>query len=329
MGAIFHVPVAKRDGGRLSRGSDRARRRRRAHARGPPAGTRRGGSLPADRRRARRACPTTCSAPPTTSHASRSRRTRSTRRWRRRSRSTRNTWPPRPPPLGWPRHERPNRRAENRRAGRGSRPPRARNSWRTCGSPSSAAKPSCPTSCAVSRSCPRRSAGPSAKPRTRPARQLEAQLARRQETLAAAELDARLAQDRIDVTLPADPLPAIGRLHLITQHAPGDRGRVPRTRLQRRRRPRGRARLLQLRRAQLRLHPSLAVDERHVLHRADRRHLPSAEPAAARAHLAGPGPRDGEPPTADLHHRARSRLPAGLRRHAHAPVPPDRGPRCR
>ncbi len=35
--------------------------------------------------------------------------------------------------------------------------------------------------------------------------------------LAAAELDQRLAQDRVDVTLPADPLPAIGRLHLMTQ----------------------------------------------------------------------------------------------------------------
>jgi phenylalanyl-tRNA synthetase alpha chain len=35
--------------------------------------------------------------------------------------------------------------------------------------------------------------------------------------LAVAELDARLVADRIDVTLPADPLPAIGRLHLMTQ----------------------------------------------------------------------------------------------------------------
>jgi phenylalanyl-tRNA synthetase alpha chain len=34
--------------------------------------------------------------------------------------------------------------------------------------------------------------------------------------LARSELDARLEQDRIDVTLPADPLPAVGRLHLIT-----------------------------------------------------------------------------------------------------------------
>jgi phenylalanyl-tRNA synthetase alpha chain len=35
--------------------------------------------------------------------------------------------------------------------------------------------------------------------------------------LAAGELEQRLAADRVDVTLPADPLPAIGRLHLMTQ----------------------------------------------------------------------------------------------------------------
>src|ERR1700726_1919057 len=35
--------------------------------------------------------------------------------------------------------------------------------------------------------------------------------------LATAELELRLEQDRLDVTLPADPLPAIGRLHLMTQ----------------------------------------------------------------------------------------------------------------
>src|ERR1700761_9371701 len=35
--------------------------------------------------------------------------------------------------------------------------------------------------------------------------------------LATAELEQRLVADRVDVTLPADPLPAIGRLHLMTQ----------------------------------------------------------------------------------------------------------------
>src|SRR5450755_4079759 len=43
---------------------------------------------------------------------------------------------------------------------------------------------------------------------------LESELERKAGELAASELDERLEQDRIDVTLPPDPLPAIGRLHL-------------------------------------------------------------------------------------------------------------------
>ncbi len=46
---------------------------------------------------------------------------------------------------------------------------------------------------------------------------LEAAIERKAGELAASELDERLRQDRIDVTLPADPLPAVGRLHLMTQ----------------------------------------------------------------------------------------------------------------
>ena len=46
---------------------------------------------------------------------------------------------------------------------------------------------------------------------------LEAAVAAREQALAAVELELRLVQDRVDVTLPADPLPATGRLHLITQ----------------------------------------------------------------------------------------------------------------
>ncbi|HET7047624.1 MAG TPA: phenylalanine--tRNA ligase subunit alpha [Solirubrobacteraceae bacterium] len=46
---------------------------------------------------------------------------------------------------------------------------------------------------------------------------LEAAVAARERALAASELERRLVQDRVDVTLPADPLPATGRLHLITQ----------------------------------------------------------------------------------------------------------------
>ena len=46
--------------------------------------------------------------------------------------------------------------------------------------------------------------------------ELEAAIERMAAELAALELEQRLAQDRVDVTLPADPLPAIGRLHLMT-----------------------------------------------------------------------------------------------------------------
>jgi phenylalanyl-tRNA synthetase alpha chain len=46
---------------------------------------------------------------------------------------------------------------------------------------------------------------------------LEALIERREGELAAQELQQRLEQDRIDVTLPADPLPLRGGVHLITQ----------------------------------------------------------------------------------------------------------------
>jgi len=48
-------------------------------------------------------------------------------------------------------------------------------------------------------------------------RALEDLIARRAAELDAAELDARLARDRVDVTLPGDPAPAVGRLHLLTE----------------------------------------------------------------------------------------------------------------
>jgi phenylalanyl-tRNA synthetase alpha chain len=46
---------------------------------------------------------------------------------------------------------------------------------------------------------------------------LEAAIEARGAELASAELQQRLVADRVDVTLPADPLPAVGRLHLMTQ----------------------------------------------------------------------------------------------------------------
>jgi phenylalanyl-tRNA synthetase alpha chain len=47
--------------------------------------------------------------------------------------------------------------------------------------------------------------------------QLETAIDQRAQSLAAHELDEKLKRDRVDVTLPADPLPAIGRLHLMTK----------------------------------------------------------------------------------------------------------------
>ena len=46
---------------------------------------------------------------------------------------------------------------------------------------------------------------------------LEAAIETRANQLAAHELEQRLERDRIDITLPGDPIPQIGRLHLITQ----------------------------------------------------------------------------------------------------------------
>jgi phenylalanyl-tRNA synthetase alpha chain len=46
---------------------------------------------------------------------------------------------------------------------------------------------------------------------------LEAAIERRGGDLAATELEQRLAEDRVDVTLPPDPLPLVGRLHLMTR----------------------------------------------------------------------------------------------------------------
>ncbi|HSO97709.1 MAG TPA: phenylalanine--tRNA ligase subunit alpha [Solirubrobacteraceae bacterium] len=46
---------------------------------------------------------------------------------------------------------------------------------------------------------------------------LEAAVQARSRELAAAELEQQLARDRVDVTLPGDPAPFPGRLHLITQ----------------------------------------------------------------------------------------------------------------
>ena len=154
---------------------------------------------------------------------------------------------------------------------------------------------------------------------------LEAAVAAREQALAAGELEQRLVADRVDVTLPADPLPAIGRLHLITQTrremedifiglgfnvAEGPEVETAYYNFDALNTPRD---------------PPLAADDRHVLHKARRGSVRSRDAAAAGTHLAGPGACDGEPAATALHRRAGSHLPSGLRRDAHAAVPPARG----
>ncbi|HWF50741.1 MAG TPA: phenylalanine--tRNA ligase subunit alpha [Solirubrobacteraceae bacterium] len=58
--------------------------------------------------------------------------------------------------------------------------------------------------------------GPTGKAANQARQALEAEIERRAGELAAKELDERLTEDRVDVTLPGDPLPAVGRLHLLT-----------------------------------------------------------------------------------------------------------------
>jgi phenylalanyl-tRNA synthetase alpha chain len=64
---------------------------------------------------------------------------------------------------------------------------------------------------------PAQQRGPTGKAANEARQALEGLIERREQELAARELQRRLEQDRIDVTLPADPLPLMGGLHLITQ----------------------------------------------------------------------------------------------------------------
>ncbi len=59
--------------------------------------------------------------------------------------------------------------------------------------------------------------GPVGKAANEARKALEAAIERRRQQMAGEELQHRLERDRVDVTLPADPQPQIGRLHLITQ----------------------------------------------------------------------------------------------------------------
>ena len=59
--------------------------------------------------------------------------------------------------------------------------------------------------------------GPAGKEANEVRQALEALLERRTAELEASELDRRLAEDRVDVTLPGDPVQPAGRLHLVSQ----------------------------------------------------------------------------------------------------------------
>ncbi len=59
--------------------------------------------------------------------------------------------------------------------------------------------------------------GPAGKAANQVKQALEAMLERRTEELEASELDRKLAEDRIDVTLPGDPPRPLGHLHLVSQ----------------------------------------------------------------------------------------------------------------
>jgi phenylalanyl-tRNA synthetase alpha chain len=59
--------------------------------------------------------------------------------------------------------------------------------------------------------------GPTGKAANEARKALEKAIEAKEGELASTELQQRLAEDRLDVTLPGDPLPAIGRLHLLTQ----------------------------------------------------------------------------------------------------------------
>ena len=175
------------------------------------------------------------------------------------------------------------------------------------------------TCCAASPSCRRRSAARSARRPTRPARRSSASdRARGSRRWPARELEQQLEQDRVDVTLPGDPLPQIGRLHLITQTRReiedvfiglgfnvAEGPEVERVYYN--------FDALNL----APTHPSRLTD-RHLLRRAAGGHLRSRDPAAARAHEPGAGPRDG----ARSRRRSTSSSRAGCT--GRTPTPPTR-----
>ena len=117
----------------------------------------------------------------------------------------------------------------------------------------------------------RRSAAPTGKAANQARQALERLIEDRGGELAERELDERLEQRPRRRHAPRRPAAGDRAAAPDDLDAARDRGRVHRARLQRRRGPRGRDRLLQLRRAQPRADAPVAADDRHVLRQADAR----------------------------------------------------------
>ena len=125
---------------------------------------------------------------------------------------------------------------------------------------------------------------------------LEAAIDAREAELARAELDRRLAEERVDVTLPVGGLPR-GRLHLITQIRREVEDVFLGLGYHGRRRSRGRDDALQLRRPQLPARSSGALAARDA--------LPRRRDGAAHRDVAVADPHDGGAAAAHLHrHRS-------------------------
>ena len=169
------------------------------------------------------------------------------------------------------------------------------------------------TCCAVSPSCRPSSAAPSARPPMRHARRSRRRSTPRPASSPSASSTPGSQQDRVDVTLPADPLPAVGRLHLITQTRREIEDVFIGLGFNVAEGPEVETRLLQLRRAQPRRRRTRRGPGPTPSHRrSDRR-------AAAHAHEPDADPRDGAAEAADLHHRPGPRLPAATRDVTHTP----------
>ena len=146
--------------------------------------------------------------------------------------------------------------------------------------------------------------------------------------------------DQAETTIPAAASSTPGHRHHPPRHPPRPRRRapahphlerdrlhLPAPRLLRRRRPRGRNRLLQLRIPQLPPQPPRARHPGHPRHRRPGAQAPPRPPAHAHPHLARPDPHHGAAAAAHPHRHPRQGAPQRRRRrHPLAHLPPGRRP---